>query len=143
MVEIVTPHYHHRHHADEPQAHGKNLGLPVLDRLFGTYHLPDSWPERYGVSDPQPDGYLRQLAWPFHAHPRSPADHQPTGRLTTNRPADRPPTGRPAASSVDDAQVHQPGPPSAKVLVVVSRQPGPPSAVDVAFGVVDEGGVVG
>ncbi len=44
---------------------GKNLGLPILDRLFGTRYLPETWPERYGVGEPQPDGYLRQLAWPF------------------------------------------------------------------------------
>jgi sterol desaturase/sphingolipid hydroxylase (fatty acid hydroxylase superfamily) len=38
--------------------------------LFGTMHLPKSeWPQSYGIAEPVPDGYLRQLAWPFrHAH---------------------------------------------------------------------------
>ncbi len=62
---IATPHYHHWHHADHPEAYGQNLGLPVLDWLFGTRYLPDTWPTRYGLSERQPAGYLRQLAWPF------------------------------------------------------------------------------
>ena len=41
--------------------------LPVLDRLFGTQHLPaDEWPDDYGIhGDPVPEGYARQLAYPF------------------------------------------------------------------------------
>jgi sterol desaturase/sphingolipid hydroxylase (fatty acid hydroxylase superfamily) len=39
--------------------------FPVVDALFGTLHLPRRWPERYGVDEPQPDGYLAQLRWSF------------------------------------------------------------------------------
>ncbi len=41
----------------------------MLDKLFGTLHLPKDpggrWPAGYGISEPVPAGYLRQLAWPF------------------------------------------------------------------------------
>jgi sterol desaturase/sphingolipid hydroxylase (fatty acid hydroxylase superfamily) len=40
---------------------------PLLDRLFGTQHLPgDAWPEAYGIHGrPVPEGWLRQLTHPF------------------------------------------------------------------------------
>jgi lathosterol oxidase len=66
---IVTPHFHHWHHATPDEACDKNFAahLPVLDRLFGTHHLPNgSWPDRYGApDDPQPIGYLAQLIAPL------------------------------------------------------------------------------
>jgi sterol desaturase/sphingolipid hydroxylase (fatty acid hydroxylase superfamily) len=39
----------------------------VLDRIFGTYHMPtDRWPEQYGVvGDPLPKGIWRQFLYPF------------------------------------------------------------------------------
>jgi sterol desaturase/sphingolipid hydroxylase (fatty acid hydroxylase superfamily) len=65
---IGTPQFHHWHHAREPQAYNSNYAgeFPALDALFGTLYLPaDRWPAQYGVDDKQPDGYLRQLVWPF------------------------------------------------------------------------------
>ncbi|HTQ16687.1 sterol desaturase family protein [Mycobacterium sp.] len=65
---IATPQYHHWHHAREPQAYNSNYAgeFPILDALFGTLYLPASrWPAQYGVDDTEPEGYLRQLAWPF------------------------------------------------------------------------------
>jgi sterol desaturase/sphingolipid hydroxylase (fatty acid hydroxylase superfamily) len=67
---IGTPQFHHWHHAREPQAYNSNYAgeFPALDALFGTLYLPaDRWPAQYGVDDKQPDGYLRQLAWPFRS----------------------------------------------------------------------------
>ena len=48
---LATPAFHHWHHAAEPQAVDCNFAvhLPVLDRLFGTYYLPDRWPRAYGL----------------------------------------------------------------------------------------------
>jgi hypothetical protein len=46
--------------------------LPVLDWLFGTFHLPAGrWPSGYGVHTdrPVPDGFLRQLSHPFRRRP--------------------------------------------------------------------------
>jgi sterol desaturase/sphingolipid hydroxylase (fatty acid hydroxylase superfamily) len=65
---IATPQYHHWHHAREPQAYNSNYAgeFPALDALFGTLYLPaNRWPAQYGVDGTEPEGYLRQLAWPF------------------------------------------------------------------------------
>lgn len=39
---IASPRYHRWHHADVPEAYGKNLAnvVPLFDVLFGTYHCP-------------------------------------------------------------------------------------------------------
>jgi sterol desaturase/sphingolipid hydroxylase (fatty acid hydroxylase superfamily) len=66
---VVTPRFHHWHHATEAAAVDKNFAvhLPWLDRLFGTAYLPrDRWPDAYGLGGaPVPDGWLRQLVLPF------------------------------------------------------------------------------
>jgi sterol desaturase/sphingolipid hydroxylase (fatty acid hydroxylase superfamily) len=67
---LATPQFHHWHHGAEAEAVDKNFAvhLPVLDLLFGTFHLPgDRWPAAYGLADGQalPDGYLRQFVLPF------------------------------------------------------------------------------
>jgi sterol desaturase/sphingolipid hydroxylase (fatty acid hydroxylase superfamily) len=65
---IGTPQFHHWHHAREPQAYNSNYAgeFPLLDALFGTLYFPaNRWPAQYGVDATQPDGYLRQIAWPF------------------------------------------------------------------------------
>lgn len=68
---IATPRGHHWHHAPAPVDKNFAVHLPVLDRLFGTQHLPgDEWPEAYGITgDPVPEGYVRQLAHPFRPTP--------------------------------------------------------------------------
>ncbi len=78
---IATPEFHHWHHAVDPAARNRNFAaeFPLLDRLFGTLYLPRrQWPLGYGIdaADPggsQPDGYLRQLAWPFRTEGQPPA----------------------------------------------------------------------
>ena len=66
---VATPRFHHWHHGIEKEAIDVNFAVqfPWLDRLFGTYYLPDDkWPSGYGVGGhPVPPGYLRQLAYPF------------------------------------------------------------------------------
>ncbi|TMA71984.1 MAG: sterol desaturase family protein, partial [Deltaproteobacteria bacterium] len=66
---LVTPRYHHFHHATEAEAIDKNFAvhLPVLDRLFGTQFLPETrWPRAYGVSDgPVARTYLAQILDPL------------------------------------------------------------------------------
>ena len=68
---LVTPRFHHWHHAAEEQAVDTNFAvqLPWLDRLFGTHYLPEGrWPARYGIEgDPVPEGFGGQLAYPFAA----------------------------------------------------------------------------
>jgi sterol desaturase/sphingolipid hydroxylase (fatty acid hydroxylase superfamily) len=70
---IVTPRFHHWHHGLEREAVDVNFAIhfPVIDRVFGTYHMPPGrWPAAYGVSsDPVPHGFLRQLVYPFSRRP--------------------------------------------------------------------------
>ncbi len=66
---MATPRFHHWHHGIEKEAINVNYAVhfPVLDRLFGTYHLPaEAWPEGYGIEDhPVPHGYWHQFLYPF------------------------------------------------------------------------------
>ncbi len=67
---LVTPRFHHWHHAAEVEARDRNFAvhLPWLDRLFGSaYFPPGLWPSRYGLEGgaPVPGGYLGQLLYPF------------------------------------------------------------------------------
>jgi sterol desaturase/sphingolipid hydroxylase (fatty acid hydroxylase superfamily) len=61
---LVTPRFHHWHHADAPPDVNFAVHLPWLDRVFGTFHMPrDAWPERYGLAGGAqgPRGLWRQL----------------------------------------------------------------------------------
>jgi sterol desaturase/sphingolipid hydroxylase (fatty acid hydroxylase superfamily) len=67
---LVTPRFHHWHHGIEKEAIDVNFAIhfPLLDRLFGTYHMPEDgrWPEGYGIQGhPVPKGYWRQFLHPF------------------------------------------------------------------------------
>ena len=66
---VVTPRFHHFHHAKEAEAVDKNFAvhLPWIDRLFGTAYLPrERWPEAYGIPGPPvEEGWVRQLVLPF------------------------------------------------------------------------------
>ncbi|MEL6981080.1 MAG: sterol desaturase family protein, partial [Actinomycetota bacterium] len=65
---IITPEFHHWHHANEPGAINSNYSvfLPLWDLLFGTYFMPaDRRPSRYGVSEHIPDAMLAQLWHPM------------------------------------------------------------------------------
>jgi sterol desaturase/sphingolipid hydroxylase (fatty acid hydroxylase superfamily) len=66
---IITPEFHHWHHANEPEAHNTNYSvfLPIWDLMFGTYRMPaDRRPLRYGVTPPIPAGIVPQLVHPLH-----------------------------------------------------------------------------
>ena len=66
---IVTPDFHHWHHAQDPQAIDRNYAahFAFIDHLFGTAVQSDrQWPERYGVhGDYVPDGFWKQTKFPF------------------------------------------------------------------------------
>jgi sterol desaturase/sphingolipid hydroxylase (fatty acid hydroxylase superfamily) len=64
---FATPEYHHWHHSAEPEARDKNFSgqLPLLDLLFGSFYLPERRPQHYGIEEPVPAGYLKQLLHPF------------------------------------------------------------------------------
>jgi len=65
---IVTPQFHHWHHASDAEAIDKNYAAhtPLFDILFGSWHLPkDRWPVKYGTVKPIPGGMLGQFLHPF------------------------------------------------------------------------------
>jgi len=66
---LVTPQYHHWHHADDPGYKYRNYAVhtPLIDMCFGTYKLPgNDWPENFGiVGNPVPAGFFQQLFYPF------------------------------------------------------------------------------
>lgn len=66
---IATPRFHHWHHGLEHEAVDVNFAIhfPILDRVFGTYHMPKGrWPAAYGVEQPPvPSGFAAQFAHPF------------------------------------------------------------------------------
>ncbi len=72
---LATPRFHHWHHGIDREAIDVNFAIhfPLLDRLFGTYHMPkDQWPTGYGISEhPVPRGYLRQFLFPFKKNGRA------------------------------------------------------------------------
>jgi sterol desaturase/sphingolipid hydroxylase (fatty acid hydroxylase superfamily) len=92
---VATPQFHHWHHARDPQAYNANYAgeFPAVDLLFGTCHLPDHWPGHYGVPDTQPEGYLRQLAWPFREPCRSTTPGPSAPESGATRPFSRPSLG--------------------------------------------------
>lgn len=69
---LVTPRFHHWHHAVRPIDKNFAVHFPWIDRLFGTFYLPaDAWPENVGIhNDPIPEEFGRQLLWPFHRKTR-------------------------------------------------------------------------
>ena len=66
---LVTPDFHHWHHASDDEAIDRNYAAhyAFLDYLFGTaVKSKNKFPERYGVvGDYMPDGFVKQQLFPF------------------------------------------------------------------------------
>ena len=80
---IVTPDFHHWHHASDRAALDRNYAahFAFLDYLFGTVARSDRpFPEKYGVlGDYMPAGFLKQQLFPFtwrEKQDAAPADHE-------------------------------------------------------------------
>ena len=75
---ISLQRFHHWHHADDPDAYGKNFAgyFPFIDRLFNTLYLPgDEIPETYGVREDLPETYIGQLMDPFISNTKPQKKH--------------------------------------------------------------------
>jgi sterol desaturase/sphingolipid hydroxylase (fatty acid hydroxylase superfamily) len=86
---IVTPNFHHWHHSQDQEALDKNYAahFAFIDHLFGTAVQSNrEWPAHYGVlGDYVPDGFLKQLAFPFTWRPGSaPAPASVAASATTS-----------------------------------------------------------
>lgn len=70
---LVTPRYHHWHHARHIDYMDVNyaIHLPLVDMLMGTFKRPPrgEWPEEYGVMklETVPRGFWPQIAMPLRA----------------------------------------------------------------------------
>jgi sterol desaturase/sphingolipid hydroxylase (fatty acid hydroxylase superfamily) len=64
---LTTPGFHHWHHTYGGKVRDCNYAsmFPWLDRIFGTHHLPNVWPERYGIEEPMPHTLAGQFVEPF------------------------------------------------------------------------------
>lgn len=77
---VVTPDFHHWHHASDDEAIDRNYAAhyAFLDYLFGTaVKSTRRFPDTYGVvGDYMPDGFIRQQLFPFRGPPKpsEPAD---------------------------------------------------------------------
>jgi len=66
---VASPKFHRWHHTSEDEGLDKNFAglLPLFDVAFGTYYMPtDRLPQTFGLkSDEVPEGFWRQLVYPF------------------------------------------------------------------------------
>jgi sterol desaturase/sphingolipid hydroxylase (fatty acid hydroxylase superfamily) len=64
---LASPRFHQWHHANDRSAYDKNFAaqLSIIDRVFGTYYVPEHAPARFGTDDAVPGSYLRNLAYPL------------------------------------------------------------------------------
>ena len=63
---VATPAFHHWHHTRHEHI-DRNFAsmLPVLDRIFGTHHLPREWPAEYGTDTAMAPTLGGQLVQPL------------------------------------------------------------------------------
>jgi len=73
---VASPRFHQWHHANDRAAYDKNFAaqLSIIDRLFGTYYVPDRAPARFGTNVAVPGSYLRNLAYPLRPPPTRSAE---------------------------------------------------------------------
>lgn len=88
---VASPQYHRWHHADVPEAYGKNLAniIPLWDRLFGTYRNPGPCHEKMGAQlTGVPDtNALLLLLYPFTEWRRMIASARSRWRRSTTEEA--------------------------------------------------------
>lgn len=64
---IASPRFHRWHHADVPEAYGKNLAnvFPFFDWMFGTYRVPGPCNAPLGATDIPRNDPVRLALWPL------------------------------------------------------------------------------
>jgi sterol desaturase/sphingolipid hydroxylase (fatty acid hydroxylase superfamily) len=64
---LASPVFHRWHHSSDPRVRDKNFAptFPVLDLMFGTFHMPKGeLPQSYGAEG-VPEHFLGQMIWPL------------------------------------------------------------------------------
>jgi sterol desaturase/sphingolipid hydroxylase (fatty acid hydroxylase superfamily) len=84
---ISTPAFHHWHHTNDDRRDRNYASmLPIMDKLFGTWHMPrKQWPPCYGIDGPMAPGLAGQLIQPFL--PRHEKAQSMGVTMDENRPA--------------------------------------------------------
>lgn len=75
---LVSPEFHHWHHAADREAHDHNYAnvFACWDVLFRTVHLPAGRrPLHYGIDEPVPGGWLGRFTHPFHRGDPAEVEH--------------------------------------------------------------------
>jgi sterol desaturase/sphingolipid hydroxylase (fatty acid hydroxylase superfamily) len=64
---IASPRFHRWHHADVPEAHGKNLAniFPLFDWMFGTYRVPGPCNAPVGAAGIPRNDVVKLTLWPL------------------------------------------------------------------------------
>jgi sterol desaturase/sphingolipid hydroxylase (fatty acid hydroxylase superfamily) len=64
---LNSPRFHAWHHSLEFKGVGSNFAgyFPFIDRLFGSWHMPDHNPPTVGIHDDVPETCLAQIKYPF------------------------------------------------------------------------------
>jgi len=65
---LAMPRYHHWHHTSQKEGIDKNFAIhfPWIDKIFGTYYYPATWPEHYGLDGEEiSPSFLGQTIDPF------------------------------------------------------------------------------
>ena len=63
---IATTHWHHWHHALEPQNKNFSNLIVIWDTIFGTYYCPKGeWPKEYGITEEIDENWFTHMAHPF------------------------------------------------------------------------------
>ncbi|QDZ00280.1 sterol desaturase family protein [Nitratireductor mangrovi] len=64
---LASPRFHRWHHADVPEAYGKNLAnvFPFLDVAFGTYYVPGTCRAEVGAEGVPKNDVVRLVLFPF------------------------------------------------------------------------------
>jgi sterol desaturase/sphingolipid hydroxylase (fatty acid hydroxylase superfamily) len=67
---VATPFFHRWHHTNDA-LRDRNYAamIPLVDQLFGTFHLPAAWPTAYGIDAPMPATLHGQLLDPLTPRP--------------------------------------------------------------------------
>ena len=85
---LVTPAFHHWHHALELEAINTNYGavFSFWNRAFGSWHLPARMPAAYGITATMPETWLGQLIQPFRPRNNPPGVRSLVGLLMRRQP---------------------------------------------------------
>lgn len=95
---LASPRFHRWHHADVPEAYGKNLAnrFPVFDLIFGTYYMPGTCHEEVGAPGVPQNDVVKLFLFPFTEWRRMLLE-KPSGDVTEPSDADHSEIAQPTA----------------------------------------------